>query len=406
MGIEFISGGVCAPKGFKAAGIHCGIRKNRLKPDLGMIVSDVPCTAAGVYTQNKVKGAPIFVTKEHLKDNTARAVLVNSGNANTCNADGVEVANAMCESAAQALGIAAQDMIIASTGVIGQPLPLGPITSSMEKLVGSLSYEGSSKAAEAMLTTDLIKKEGAVEITLGGVPVRIGAIAKGSGMLQPNMATMLCFICSDAAIGADMLKKALKAAVDDTLNMVSVDGDTSTNDTCAILCNGLAGNREITAEDEDYTVFAAALKSLLIKLTRELARDGEGATKLIEVNLSGAPDTATAKKIAKSVINSMLFKSAIFGCDANWGRILCAIGYTDAAFDIDKTDVYLESLAGKIQVCENGHGVAFSEEFAREILLRDEITVDIQLNQGDGKATAWGCDLTYDYVKINGEYRT
>lgn len=406
MGIEFISGGVCAPKGFKAGGVHCGIRKNRLKPDLGMIVSDVPCTAAGVYTQNKVKGAPILVTKEHLLNDTARAVLVNSGNANTCNADGVEVANAMCACAANALGISADDMVVASTGVIGQPLPLEPIAAAMPKLVDSLSYEGSSKAAEAMLTTDLIKKEGAVEITLGGVPVRIGAIAKGSGMLQPNMATMLCFVCSDVAISADLLKKALKAAVDDTLNMVSVDGDTSTNDTCAILCNGLAGNAEIAAEDEQYTVFAAALKSLLIKLTRELARDGEGATKLIECNISGAPDTAVAKKIAKSVINSMLFKSAIFGCDANWGRILCAIGYTDATFDIDKTDVYLKSLAGKIQVCKDGHGVEFSEEFAREILLRDEITVDIELNQGEGEATAWGCDLTYDYVKINGEYRT
>ena len=406
MGIEFISGGVCAPKGFKAGGVHCGIRKNRLKPDLGMIVSDVPCTAAGVYTQNKVKGAPILVTKEHLLNDTAQAVLVNSGNANTCNADGVDVANAMCACAANALGISADDMVVASTGVIGQPLPLEPIAAAMPKLVDSLSYEGSSKAAEAMLTTDLIKKEGAVEITLGGVPVRIGAIAKGSGMLQPNMATMLCFVCSDAAISADLLKKALKAAVDDTLNMVSVDGDTSTNDTCAILCNGLAGNAEIAAADEQYTVFAAALKSLLIKLTRELARDGEGATKLIECNISGAPDTAAAKKIAKSVINSMLFKSAIFGCDANWGRILCAIGYTDAAFDIDKTDVYLKSLAGKIQVCKDGHGVEFSEEFAREILLRDEITVDIELNQGEGEATAWGCDLTYDYVKINGEYRT
>ncbi len=261
-----------------------------------MIVSDVPCTAAGVYTQNKVKGAPIFVRRSTRR--TTQPVRCWSTAATPTPA--MRTASRWqtpCESAAQALGIAAQDMIIASTGVIGQPLPLGPITSSMEKLVGSLSYEGSSKAAEAMLTTDLIKKEGAVEITLGGVPVRIGAMAKGSGMIHPNMATMLCFICSDAAIGADMLKKALKAAVDDTLNMVSVDGDTSTNDTCAILCNGLAGNREITAEDEDYTVFAAALKSLLIKLTRELARDGEGATKLIEVNLSGAPDTATAKKL-------------------------------------------------------------------------------------------------------------
>ncbi|HHU06612.1 MAG TPA: bifunctional ornithine acetyltransferase/N-acetylglutamate synthase [Clostridiales bacterium] len=406
MVINKVSGGVCAPKGFVAGGIHCGIRKNQSKKDLAIIFSEKECSAAAVYTQNKVLGAPILVTRSHIADGKARAVVCNSGNANTCNADGVEKATIMCRLTADALGIKPSDVIIASTGVIGQPLDMEPIEKGIMALAPTLSADGSSDAAEAIMTTDTRKKECAVTFRLGATPITIGGMAKGSGMICPNMATLLCFITSDAAISADMLKAALDEVVDDTFNMLSIDGDTSTNDMVSIMANGIAGNAPIDSEDERFNTFVTALKMLATELTRMLAADGEGATKLLQCSVSGAPSKDVAKKVAKSIINSSLVKTAIFGADANWGRILCAIGYADANFKIDCLDVYISSEAGQIQVCKDGFGLPFSEPKAKEILLKDEILVDILMNQGDSQATAWGCDLTYDYVRINGDYRT
>lgn len=406
MTYTFTEGGVCAPKGFRAAGIHAGIRKNPEKKDLALIVSDKPCAAAAVYTKNKVKGAPLIVTKKHLSDGRARAILCNSGNANTCNADGEYIADAMCESAADALHIPKEDMIIASTGVIGQPLPLGPITASMGELAKVLSYEGSREAAEAIMTTDTSPKEVAVSFELDGKTCHIGGIAKGSGMIHPNMATMLCFVTTDAAISGEMLKKACTYTANESFNMISVDGDTSTNDMFVIMANGEAGNREIVSEGEDYELFLKALLALGIKLAKLLAADGEGATKLLECRVTGAPDKDTARKIAKSVVCSNLLKAAMFGKDANWGRILCAIGYTEGEFDVTKTAVSISSKAGSVEVCKAGAGVEFSEEKALEILKEPEIVIYVDMCQGPGEATAWGCDLTYDYVRINGDYRT
>ena len=406
MTYTFTEGGVCAPKGFRAAGIHAGIRKNPEKKDLALIVSDKPCAAAAVYTKNKVKGAPLIVTKKHLSDGRARAILCNSGNANTCNADGEYIADVMCESAADALHIPKEDMIIASTGVIGQPLPLGPITASMGELCKSLSYEGSRGAAEAIMTTDTSPKEVAVSFELDGKTCHIGGIAKGSGMIHPNMATMLCFVTTDAAISGEMLKKACTYTANESFNMISVDGDTSTNDMFVIMANGEAGNREIVSEGEDYELFLKALLALGIKLAKLLAADGEGATKLLECRVTGAPDKDTARKIAKSVVCSNLLKAAMFGKDANWGRILCAIGYTEGEFDVTKTAVSISSKAGSVEVCKAGAGVEFSEEKALEILKEPEIVIYVDMCQGPGEATAWGCDLTYDYVRINGDYRT
>ena len=404
--MKIITGGVCAAKGFTAGGIHCGIRKNRTKRDLALIVSDTPAAAAAVYTTNLVKGAPLTVTKTHLQDGTARAIICNSGNANTCNADGIEIAEAMSAAVATALDIKATDVVVASTGVIGQPLDLTPIVNGIPALVASLSDQGGDAAAEGIMTTDTVKKDVAVEFELGGKTCRIGGIAKGSGMIHPNMATMLVFITTDAAISPAMLQKALSGDIADTFNMVSVDGDTSTNDMVTVLANGRAGNPEITAEGEDFAAFMKALNTVTVTLCRMIAGDGEGATKLLECRVTGAADVKTAKTVAKSVICSSLLKAAMFGADANWGRVLCAIGYSGAAVDVNKVDVAFRSAKGTVEVCKNGAGIPFSEEIAKEILLEKEIDILIGLNSGTAAATAWGCDLTYDYVKINGDYRT
>lgn len=408
MNIREIPGGVCAAEGFSAGGVHCGIRKNTSKRDLALIVSDTLCAAAACYTRNKVQGAPIAVTREHLKDGHARAVICNSGNANTCNADGVQKAKMMCAALARELHMEETDIAVASTGVIGQPLPIDPILQNITPLVRSLSAapDGSEAAGTAIMTTDTRLKEAAVEFTLGGKTCRMGGICKGSGMIEPNMATMLCFITTDAAVSPDMLQQALRESIRTTFNMVSIDGDTSTNDTILILAGGKAGNPEITAPDGDYAAFTEALRTLCEKLCRMIARDGEGATKLLTCVVRGADGEETARKIAKSVIKSTLFKCAVFGCDANWGRILCAIGYTDAEFDITRVSVWLSSPAGRVQVCENGAGVDFSEDEALAVLQQDEVTVEVEMGAGDAAATAWGCDMTYDYVKINGDYRT
>ncbi len=404
--MKMISGGVCAAKGFKANGIHCGIRHNRTKRDLALIVSEVRANAAAVYTTNLVKGAPLQVTKNHLADGKAQAIICNSGNANTCNANGIEIAEAMSVLVENATGVKASDVVVASTGVIGQPLCLDPIEKGMQALADGLSVEGAEAAAEAILTTDTVKKEVAVEFVLGGKTCRMGGIAKGSGMIHPNMATMLVFITTDAAISADMLQKALRTDVASTFNMTSVDGDTSTNDMVTVLANGLAGNEEITCEGEDFTAFMLALNSITVSLCRSIAGDGEGATKLLECSASGADTLEAARISAKSVICSSLLKSAMFGADANWGRVLCAIGYSGAEVDVDKIGVWFKSCKGEIEVCRNGAGVPFSEEKAKEILLEKEIEIKLILGDGPYSATAWGCDLTYDYVKINGDYRT
>jgi glutamate N-acetyltransferase/amino-acid N-acetyltransferase len=404
-----VEGGVCAAGGFKASGLYCGIKENPTeKNDIAMIVSDVMCSAAGVYTQNKVKGAPVIVTKKNLEKSggKAKAVIVNSKNANTCNADGEEKADEMCRLTADALEIKPEEVIVASTGVIGQILPIEPIKAAVPELVKKLSYGGNIDAATAIMTTDTVKKEYAVEVTLGGKLCRIGGMAKGSGMIHPNMATTLNFITTDAAISSEMVKKALSEIVKVTYNCLSVDGDQSTNDTCVLMANGLAGNVEITSEGEDFDAFKAALYQVMANLTRMLAKDGEGATKLLTCVCSGAPDLDTAIIVAKSVIRSPLFKCAMFGSDANWGRILCAVGYAEAEFDINKVAVDLSSSAGSVHVCENGAGVEFSEEVAKKVLSEDEIVISVDLNSGDVSATAWGCDLTYDYVKINGDYRS
>jgi glutamate N-acetyltransferase/amino-acid N-acetyltransferase len=401
-----IDGGVCAAKGFTANGVHCGIRKNKTKKDLSLIFSAVPASCAAVYTTNLVKGAPLAVTKKHIADGTAQAVICNSGNANTCNANGAQIAEQMSRLAADALGIRAEDVVVASTGVIGQPLDVEPIAAGMSALVQGLNANGSGDAAEGIMTTDTIKKEVAVEFTLGGKPCRIGGIAKGSGMIHPNMATMLCFITTDAAIAPEMLQKALSGDVANTFNMVSIDGDTSTNDMVVVLANGMAGNAPVADEGEDFAAFMQALNTVTVQLCRLLAGDGEGATKLLECKVTGSADLQTARTVAKSVICSSLLKAAMFGADANWGRVLCAIGYSGAAVDVGKIDVAFRSAAGTISVCENGAGVDFSEEIAKKILLEKEIEILVELHSGAAESTAWGCDLTYDYVKINGDYRT
>lgn len=404
--MEIISGGVCAAKGFKANGIHCGIRKNKSKRDLSLIYSEKKAAAAAVYTTNLVKGAPIIVTKNHISDGFASAVICNSGNANTCNANGIEIAEQMSELLGNELGISAQDVVVASTGVIGQPLDIEPIKNGIPELVSGLGYGKSAKAAEGILTTDTKKKEVAVSFNIGGRECRIGGIAKGSGMIHPDMATMLVFITTDCNISSEMLNKALSTDIKNTFNMVSVDGDTSTNDMVTVLANGMADNTEITAEGEDFDLFMQALNTVTVYLCRKIAGDGEGATKLLECSVTGAKSDCIAKTVAKSVICSSLLKAAMFGADANWGRVLCAIGYSGAQVDVNKIDVSFKSSKGEIAVCKNGAGINFSEEIAKEILLEDEIEILINLNSGNSSATAWGCDLTYDYVKINGDYRT
>lgn len=406
MEIKKTAGSVCVPQGFKASGVHAGIRSNSTKKDLALIMSSTPCTAAAVYTQNKVFGAPITVTRQNIADGKAQAVICNSGNANTCNADGVDIANRMCSLAADALGLKANDIIVASTGVIGQPLPIAPIENAMGTLAAALSSYGDHAAAEAIMTTDTIAKERAVEFSIQGKTCRIGAIAKGSGMIHPNMATMLSFITTDVAISAEMLKASLLTVVTETYNMVSVDGDTSTNDMVSIMANGQAGNAEITAPGADFDTFTAALMSIAINMAKMIAADGEGATKLVECTVTGAPNKDLARAIAKSIITSSLTKAAMFGADANWGRILCAIGYTEGDFAVDNIAVSISSQKGSIDVCEKGSGISFSEPLAKQILEEDEIHIEVSMNQGTETATAWGCDLTYDYVKINGDYRT
>ena len=404
--IKTIEGGVCAAKGFTAGGVHCGVRKNRTKKDIALILSETRATAAAVYTTNLVKGAPLTVTKANIADGYAQAVICNSGNANTCNADGIEVAEKMCKLCGDALNIDPKDVVVASTGVIGQPLDVTPIANGMDALVASLSKDGSDAAAEGIMTTDTAKKEIAVEFTVGGKTCRMGGIAKGSGMIHPNMATMLVFITADVAISAEMLQKALSSDIRNTFNMVSIDGDTSTNDMVCVLANGMAGNAVIDGEGEDFTAFMQALNTVTVYLCRAIAGDGEGATKLLECKVTGAEDEVTAKTVAKSVICSSLFKAAMFGADANWGRVLCAIGYSGADVDVNAVDVAFRSAKGTIAVCKDGAGVPFSEEKAKEILLEKEIEVLVSLGKGKGEATAFGCDLTYDYVKINGDYRT
>ena len=404
--LKYIEGGVCAAEGFLAGGIHCGIRKNRTKKDLALIVSRVPAAAAATYTTNLVKGAPLTVTKQHLTDGIAQAVICNSGNANTCNADGIEVAEKMCDLLADVMHIDPNNVVVASTGVIGQPLDITPIQKGIPALLASLDEQDCSAAAEGIMTTDTIKKEVAVEFTVDGKTCRIGGIAKGSGMIHPNMATMLVFITTDCAIAPEMLQKALSADIQDSFNMVSVDGDTSTNDMVTVLANGMAGNETIVAEGADYAAFCEALNAVTANLCRMIAADGEGATKMLECIVTGAADVATAKTVAKSVICSSLLKAAMFGADANWGRVLCAIGYSGAKVDVNKVDVSFRSDKGVIDVCKDGAGIPFSEEIAKEILLEKNIDILIALNSGDATATAWGCDLTYDYVKINGDYRT
>ncbi|MBP3633457.1 MAG: bifunctional ornithine acetyltransferase/N-acetylglutamate synthase [Oscillospiraceae bacterium] len=403
--MNIISGGICAAKGFTANGIHCGIRHNKTKRDLALIYSEVPASAAAVYTSNLVKGAPIAVTKAHIADGKAQAAICNSGNANTCNADGVEVAEKMCTLLANEMGIKSTDVVVASTGVIGQRLNVEPIAKGIPELVKGLG-DHSDLAAEAIMTTDTKKKELAVSFEVDGVECKIGGIAKGSGMIHPNLATMLVFITTDCAISSQMLEKALKHDVQNTFNMMSVDGDTSTNDMVTVLANGKAGNPEITAEGPAFDAFMKALNTVTVYLCRSIAGDGEGATKLLECCVSGAKTEQDAKTVAKSVICSSLTKAAMFGADANWGRVLCAIGYSGADVDVEKVEVKFHSAKGDVLVCENGAGVDFSEELAKQVLLEPSIEIVIDLHDGSGEATAWGCDLTYDYVKINGDYRT
>ena len=406
MDIKFTDGGVTAPKGFTANGIHCGIRKSKDKKDLALIFCEKECDTAAVYTQNLVCGAPIIVTKNNISDGKARAVVCNSGIANTCNADGIEKAEGMCEITANALGISKSDIIVASTGVIGQPLDLEPVKNGINELVSGLNKNGSDSAANAIMTTDTVKKEFACEFTLGGKLCHIGAISKGSGMIHPNMATMLAFITTDANISSEMLKSSLLEVVADSFNMLSVDGDTSTNDTVAILASGLCENERITEKNEDYRTFTLALSSICEKLVKLMAKDGEGATKLVECVVTGASDVKTAKTCAKAVICSSLVKAAMFGSDANWGRILCALGYSGVDIDVHRVDVKFSSDGGEIEVCKDGSGIDFSEELAKKVLSCDEVYILVNLKSGASCATAYGCDLTYDYVKINGDYRT
>ena len=403
--IKHIEGGVCAANGFTANGVHCGIRKNRTKPDLALIMSEVKAAAAAVYTTNLVKGAPIAVTKANIADGYAQAVICNSGNANTCNANGIEIAEGMCALVEKHTGIPAGDVVVASTGVIGQKMDLAPIAGGMEPLVAGLGKK-SAAAANAIMTTDVALKEVAVEFEIGGKVCKMGAIAKGSGMIHPNLATMLVFVTTDCAVAPAMLKAALSADVVDSFNMVSIDGDTSTNDMVTVLANGMAGNAVIDCEGADFDEFKTALHEVTSSICKMIAADGEGATKMLECALVGAPDKETARTVAKSVVCSSLLKAAMFGADANWGRVLCAIGYSGAWVEVDRIDVAFASAAGEIKVCENGAGVDFSEDEAKKILSEDKITIKVDLKMGDVSTAAWGCDLTYDYVKINGDYRT
>jgi len=405
--MKFIDGGVCAAKGFKASGLHVGVKtKNKDKKDLALIVADCDCTAAAVYTRNAVKAAPLHITKENLKNGKARIVFANSGNANACAPNGEENARRMCHAIASELGMNETDVLVASTGVIGQTLPIDIVEGGVQQLASNLSYEGSKDAAAAIMTTDLTMKEAAVEFTTGGKTVKIGGIAKGSGMIHPNMGTMLAFLTTDCAISPEMIQKALVNATNVSFNRVSVDGDTSTNDILTLMANGLAENNEIVEQGTDYEIFAQALNMLCVELAKMIAADGEGATHLITCKVNGAKTEDDAETLSKSVISSTLTKAAIFGADANWGRILCAMGYSGVDFDPETVSIAFESNAGRITVCESGRGVAFDEPSAKKILTEHDITIDIILTAGSAECTCWGCDITYDYIKINGNYRT
>lgn len=404
--IREIPGGVCAPEGFKAAGAACGVKKGDESRDMALIACDSVCSAAAVYTLNKVKGAPLEVTRRNIADGRAQAVICNSGNANTCAPDGEKLAEYVCGLTAKALGIKKEDVVVSSTGVIGQKLSAEPFEKGIPRLAASLSKEGGREAAEAIMTTDTRPKSMAVEFEAGGKKCRLGGMAKGSGMINPNMATMLSFITTDSDISPEMLRKALSETVDESFNQICVDGDTSTNDMVVILASGKAGNRVIDTDCEDFDAFKRALTKVSVHLSRELARDGEGATKLIECRVTGAPDRNTARAVSKSVISSNLLKAAVFGEDANWGRVLCAIGYTPGDFSADNIDVDMSSANGSVSVCRGSRHEEYSEEKAADILSAEEITIDINMNQGSESAAAWGCDLTYDYVRINGDYRT
>ena len=411
--MKTISGGVTAPKGFRAAGVYCGVKASHAgvpgtqgKPDLAMIVSDCECTAAATYTLNRVKAAPLYVTMGHLEDGVCRGIVANSGNANACAPLSHENAEKMCELAAAATGLKPQDFAVASTGVIGQTLNIAAIQRGMPQVAGELSYEGSAAAAHAIMTTDTVKKEIAVTVTIGGKPVTVGAIAKGSGMIHPNMGTMLCFITTDCAITSEMLSDALHDIVPRTFNRVTVDGDTSTNDMCVVLANGMAENTQIEWKDDDYTLFYKALYQVCETMSRSIAGDGEGASRLITCTVTGARSEETAERLAKAVVGSSLVKAAMFGADANWGRVLCAMGYSKAPFRPEYVDVSFSSDQGEILVCQHGTGVDFDEDLAKKILSQDEVVIAVNLHEGDDQATCWGCDLTYEYVKINGDYRS
>ena len=407
--VNFINGGVCAAQGFQAAGIHVGVKTHaEWKKDVALIVSDVECAAAAVFTKNVVKAAPIRVDLQHLADGKARAIIANSGNANACAPQGEENAERMCAAAAKAIGCKPEDVIVSSTGVIGQRINVEAIEEGVPELYAALerSDAASDAAGHAIMTTDLVKKEAAVETTVGGKTVRIGGIAKGSGMIHPNMGTMLCFLTTDCAISPAMIKAALLETVGVSFNRISVDGDTSTNDTCCVLANGLAGNETITAKGPDYGAFVEALKALCTELAKRMASDGEGARHLITCTVSGGASEKSAEAIAKSVISSTLTKAAIFGADANWGRVLCAMGYSGEEFDPDKVTVNFASAAGSIQVCAQGRGLDFDEDLAKKILTEHDIEINIALEEGGACCTCWGCDITYDYIKINGDYRT
>ena len=417
---KYIEGGVCAAKGFKANGLYCGIKKpsmpndgnespfNNLKNDLCLVVSDKMCNAASVFTQNKVKGAPVTVSQNNLKatGGKAQAFILNSKNANTCNADGEEKAMKMCSLTAERLGIRPEEVLVAQTGVIGQVFPIEPVEEKIDELIAGLDYDKNAEAAIAIMTTDTVKKEVAVEFELDGKICHLGGMGKGSGMIHPNMATTLNIITTDCAVSTGMIQKALSEVVKITYNCLSVDGDQSTNDTCAVMANGLAGNTEITSEGKDYEIFKQALYIVMMNITRMLAKDGEGASKLLECTVTGADDLDNAIIIAKSVICSPLVKCAMFGADANCGRIMCAMGYAETDCTVTEADVYYISEAGKILVCKDGLGLQFDEDLAKAVLSEDEITIYVDLHQGDAEATAWGCDLTYEYVKINGDYRS
>ena len=407
--MKFIEGGVCAAQGFKAAGIHVGVKtKAGWKKDVALIVSDVECSASAVFTKNVVKAAPIHVDKKHLENGKAKAIIANSGNANACAPNGEENAIRMCQAAAKAIGCDPMDVLVSSTGVIGQTINVKVIEDGMPELYAALdaSIEASDAAAHAIMTTDTVKKEVAVETIVGGKTVRMGGIAKGSGMIHPNMGTMLCFLTTDCSISPEMIKTALLETVNVSFNRISVDGDTSTNDSCIVLANGMAGNAEITEKGEDYAAFLEAMQALCMELAKMMAADGEGAKHLITCTVKGAVDVAQAETISKSVIGSSLTKCAIFGADANWGRVLCAMGYSGAQFDPDKVDVHFTSAAGDIAVCEQGRGLDFDENLAKKILSEHDVEINITMGEGEAICTCWGCDLTYDYVKINGDYRT